>query len=287
MRIQPEIFVSDVRILVSSDGTELYAEAAGDCSKPAIVFIHGFFLSSIVFDGIFDDLSWLSKAYLVRYDVRGHGRSGKPRFEDAWESRRFAEDFDTVLQAFQLTKPFVAGWSLGATNIADILSFQEPAYLSGIIYIAPLPTMGNISQVMSDVCHECFPPLIENHDVDAYQEASNTFVSLCSTFMNHSMRLACLGSFLLQPRFVAMSLLSRTQGEAGLLRAGKEFGLPLLVFLGKKDDLIINEEIISWTSDWKKARVVEIDGDHTPWLGNPVLFRREVLDWVRTTASRC
>lgn len=146
--------------------------------------------------------------------------------------------------------------------------------------------MSNISRAMSDICHDCFPPLIQNQDVDAYQEASNTFVSLCSTSMSHSMRLACLGSFLMQSRSVATHLLSRTQSEAGLLKTGKEFGLPLLVFLGQRDDLIINEEIISWTVEWKNARVIEIDGDHTPWLGNSVLFRWEISKWVRTTASR-
>lgn len=46
----------------------------------------------------------------VRYDVRGHGRSGKPEEDEAWEWKRFAEDFDAVVEAYKLHKPFVAGW---------------------------------------------------------------------------------------------------------------------------------------------------------------------------------
>jgi pimeloyl-ACP methyl ester carboxylesterase len=46
----------------------------------------------------------------VRYDVRGHGRSGKPSDVAAWESKRLAEDFDAVVEAFKLDKPFVLGW---------------------------------------------------------------------------------------------------------------------------------------------------------------------------------
>lgn len=46
----------------------------------------------------------------VRYDARGHGRSGKPDTDEAWESKRFAEDFDTVVKAYELHRPFVVGW---------------------------------------------------------------------------------------------------------------------------------------------------------------------------------
>jgi pimeloyl-ACP methyl ester carboxylesterase len=49
----------------------------------------------------------------VRYDVRGHGRSGKPEEDEGWEWERFAEDFDTVVEAFGVRRPFVAGWYVG------------------------------------------------------------------------------------------------------------------------------------------------------------------------------
>ncbi|KAG6836594.1 hypothetical protein H0H93_006230 [Arthromyces matolae] len=215
----------------------------------------------------------------VRYDIRGHGRSGKPQYEDAWGSQRFAQDFDTVLQAFELTKPFVAAWSFGATIIADILTAQEPTYLSGVIYITPVPSMGDSPHVISDICHDCLPPLLQNQDVDAYQEASNTFVFLCSASMTHCTRLACLGSLLMQPRYVTNNLLSRVQDDSGLLEARKESQLPLLVFLGKKDNLLVNQAMISWIAEWKDAKLVEANGDHMPWLGDPSRFRGEVINW--------
>lgn len=284
MRILPEVRLeSDSRILVSPDGTEVYADAIGDRSKPALVFIHGFSLSTVVFDDIFNDAVWASEAYLVRYDVRGHGRSGKPDNEDAWESQRFAEDFVTVVDAFQLDKPFVVGWSLGATNIADILSFQSSSYLAGIIYIAPVPYMEDImDRVMTSVHLDCLPSFAQNEDVDAFQEGTNTLISLCSASMSHSLRLACLGSFMVQPRFVAEHILLRIQDEHGLLHAGREDGLPLLLVLGKQDNLVDKEEIMIALEGWMDMKVVEMESDHMPWLGDPVTFRREVLEWVRT-----
>jgi pimeloyl-ACP methyl ester carboxylesterase len=113
-------------ILQSVDGTAIYAEAVGDPSKPALVFIHGFSMSCIAFDAIFADQQWNSAAYLVRhpipflpitadlikvrFDLRGHGRSGRPVDEESWESKRLAEDFAAVVDGFKLNKPFVLGW---------------------------------------------------------------------------------------------------------------------------------------------------------------------------------
>ena len=53
--------------VTSADGTRIYSEAVGDPSKPAIIFIHGFQLSSVAFDSIFDDPKWTDKLYLVRW----------------------------------------------------------------------------------------------------------------------------------------------------------------------------------------------------------------------------
>jgi pimeloyl-ACP methyl ester carboxylesterase len=49
----------------------------------------------------------------VRYDARGHGRSGKPEEEEAWLSARIAEDFLAVAEAFEVRCPIYVGWSLG------------------------------------------------------------------------------------------------------------------------------------------------------------------------------
>ena len=46
----------------------------------------------------------------VRYDVRGQGLSDQPLDPSAWTSNRFAEDFEAVVEAYGLKKPFVAAW---------------------------------------------------------------------------------------------------------------------------------------------------------------------------------
>ena len=58
--------VSESKMVVSADGTEIYANAVGDPSHPALVFLHGFSTSTLVFDAIFDSPKWSSQLYLVR-----------------------------------------------------------------------------------------------------------------------------------------------------------------------------------------------------------------------------
>lgn len=98
------------KILTSPDGTEIWAEEAGDRTKPAVVFIHGLACTALAFNAQFADEELLRGAHLVRYEMRGHGRSGKPEDIGAYASIRHAEDFRTVCEAFGLVKPVVLGW---------------------------------------------------------------------------------------------------------------------------------------------------------------------------------
>lgn len=104
------------RTFVSVDDTQIYAESAGDSTKPTIVFIHGLASSGTCWDNQFSDPALLRDFHLVRYDLRGHGRSGKPLDPKSYESIRFAEDFKAVCDGFGCSKPFLAGWSLGGTS---------------------------------------------------------------------------------------------------------------------------------------------------------------------------
>ena len=117
----PAAVAPDARYLTSADGSTVYAEAVGDPSKPHVVFLHGFSLSTVVFDCIFYNPRYAKEFYLVRYDMRGHGRSGKPSDPRAFASKRFAEDFVAVAKAYQLKRPIFAGWSLGGSHTETVL----------------------------------------------------------------------------------------------------------------------------------------------------------------------
>ncbi|KAF4565423.1 hypothetical protein EYR36_001994 [Pleurotus pulmonarius] len=262
--------VSESKVVVSADGTEIYANAVGDPSQPALVFLHGFSTSTLVFDAIFDSPKWSSQLYLVRYDMRGHGRSGKPVDEASWESRRLCDDFDAVLQAFNVQKPIVVG------------CFHPPSYLAGIIYVSALPYMGPVmAKVGTPDILGCLPALMQMTDVDAFQNAAISFIDRLSSSMSHNLRQACLGNYMVQPRAVTLRLLTRVQSEVGLLEAGRNGGLPMLAVISKKDQVVFGEETLKAVDGWKNLHVEELDnGDHMPWLSEEVAFRDAVLSWA-------
>lgn len=98
------------KLLTSADGTRIWTSSAGDTSKPAVVFIHGLCVNSLAWAPQFSDSELLKNLYMVRFDMRGHGRSGMPVDPTAYESARFAEDFKAVLDAYGLDKPIIVAW---------------------------------------------------------------------------------------------------------------------------------------------------------------------------------
>jgi len=62
----PVMLVSDKGQLIQShDGTKIWAQAAGNPSKPAVVFIHGFSCTALHFSKQFSDSELLENLYLV------------------------------------------------------------------------------------------------------------------------------------------------------------------------------------------------------------------------------
>jgi pimeloyl-ACP methyl ester carboxylesterase len=139
-----------------------------------------------------------------------------------------------------------------------------------------------LEKVASPAALACLPRFLQTEDVNMFQETAQEFLDLCSTTCPQPLRIACLGAIMLQPRAATLRLLSRTQDETGLLKAGREDGLPLLFIDAKADAIIRGAEVRNAVDGWRNLEVVEIEGaDHMPWVGHPDTVRQSVLDWVK------
>ncbi len=87
------------RVITAPDGVPLCVGEAGNPAGPPILFLAGFSQTQAVFTLQFG--SDLARDYrLIGLDYRGHGSSGKPWAESAYEdSRTWADDVDAVLRA--------------------------------------------------------------------------------------------------------------------------------------------------------------------------------------------
>lgn len=94
-----------------SDGTEISYDAAGE--GPAVVLLHGSALSKAIWRGL-GYVSALEGFRVVRIDLRGHGRSGKPEHAEAYRMSRHIGDVIAVLDAEGIETAHAVGYSLGS-----------------------------------------------------------------------------------------------------------------------------------------------------------------------------
>ncbi|KAJ6508937.1 alpha/beta-hydrolase [Mycena sanguinolenta] len=226
---------SNVKHLQSTDGTSIFAEATGDPGNLPLVLLSGLSLSGCVFDDMCADQRLLDSLYIVRYDVRGHGRSGKPSTQEAYESKLFAEDFKTVMDAFGLKRPVLAGWSLGAAVATDVVTHLPSDTLSGAIYLSGMPATSIAGEMAPPALLAVLPGLISNESVSAYQAATAVFNERLFSHpdaVSYATKCLHLGHSL-TPQIMGFSL-ARSMNIDKLWEAGQA-GLPLLAVQGTKD----------------------------------------------------
>jgi 3-oxoadipate enol-lactonase len=152
-------------------GGKLYYEAAG-AGQP-LVLVHGFTLDTRMWDDQWDVFA--AKYRVVRYDVRGFGRSDLP-------SAAYADyiDLDAVVQHLGLQRPHVIGLSMGggiaadyAANFPDGLrsltlidstlggyAFPE-SFRSGVVFGPIAQSQGVKAAIDAWVAHPFFVPAAE------------------------------------------------------------------------------------------------------------------------------
>lgn len=100
------------RPVPTADGVRLHLTDHGG-TGPTVVLVHGYPDTSRVWDEVVDALR--DRARVVTYDVRGAGRSDRPRPREAYRLERLAEDLGAVIDAVSPADPVhVVGHDWGA-----------------------------------------------------------------------------------------------------------------------------------------------------------------------------
>lgn len=122
--------------VIGAGGVPLNVVEAGDPSRPAILFIHGFrqsYLSwSLQFAG---DLK--THCHIVAFDLRGHGNSGQPWQADAYDhGQPWADDVASVIKATGLSRPLIVGWSYGGNVAIDFARYHPEIPVAGYVLVS-------------------------------------------------------------------------------------------------------------------------------------------------------
>jgi pimeloyl-ACP methyl ester carboxylesterase len=101
---------------------------------PPVVLIHGLFFSTHMFDRL---ATRLPERNVVAIDVRGHGRSGRPKLGHRYGWGRLATDVVAVLDDLRIERVVLGGLSLGA-GVALTVARQQSERIAGLMLEMPV-----------------------------------------------------------------------------------------------------------------------------------------------------
>ena len=124
------------------DNTALAVQEFGDANGHPIVFIHGFSQSYWCWKKQFHDPR-LHQFRMIAFDLRGHGRSGKPLERESYlDSKIWASDLQSIIRSLELVKPVVISWSYAGLIVCDYLRHNNDTAIAGINFVGARTKIG-------------------------------------------------------------------------------------------------------------------------------------------------
>jgi len=200
---------------------EIAYEISGDSSKPKMVLIHGLFLNSDCWKQqlpVFE-----SHFHILRYDLRGHGRTTKPK--KRFTIRNYVDDLFALLDHLNWNKElYLVGHSLGGM-IALVYGLENPKYVKKMVvadsfcFISQEAITDVLGRINSSKL-EKFALGISIRGLSPYSDETAQYIAKLVT--DHMTKDDCLRA---------------TAASAGfnICENLKSLNIPVLVLVGKKD----------------------------------------------------
>jgi pimeloyl-ACP methyl ester carboxylesterase len=129
------VFHSEHSRFIDVDGVRVHYQEAGDVTAPAMILIHGFASSTLVWSKVFLDLA-TSGFRVIAPDMLGYGYSGKPRngeYTIAGQARLITE----LLDRLNIKRALVVGSSYGGA-VAATCALEYPNRVEKLVLVAPV-----------------------------------------------------------------------------------------------------------------------------------------------------
>src|SRR5215472_9252477 len=122
-------------------GAELNVVECGNPQGRAIWFLHGASQCSLQWSRQMDS-GLVGNNRLIAMDLRGHGRSAKPR--DAYnDSKLWADDVHAVMETLDLDHAVLCGWSYGPLVFLDYIRHYGEDRIGGLHFIGAVTKLGS------------------------------------------------------------------------------------------------------------------------------------------------
>lgn len=268
------------------DGVPLSMVTAGDPRRPAVLLIHGIGQSHYSFVRQLDsDLA--EDFYLVAFDLRGHGASGKPWAASAYaEPGAWAGDVAAVLAASGATRPVVVAWSYGTLVLMDYLRVHGPDALAGIVLTGALggvtpmrvpppddPGMARFAETRR---------LQASADFGDQKEAAERMVDLLAARpIPEPYRRIFINAGFMLPQYARRAMVSRGFDNQDLVDQLNR--LPVLLAVGSEDNPFLAEDGAALAARFATVTLSRYEGaGHSVFFEAPERFNAELRAFVRS-----
>ena len=247
-------------------GIDIYYEISGLSNGPKLVLIHGLFLNS---DCWREQLSIFEEDFnILRYDLRGHGRSTKPK--DRFTIRNYVDDLLALLNHLNWTEDlFLIGHSLGGM-ICLVYALENPSHVKKMVVADSFCFISHeaITDVLSRIKFSSLKKFAKGISVRGlmpYNEETAEFVAKLVT--DHMTKKDCLKA---------------TAASAGfnICKDLTSLNIECLVIVGKKDittPVWASEMIHEWLPQSKL--VIIPDAGHLTIFDHPKEFNDLTLSF--------
>ena len=269
-------------IITGGGGCQLHLVEAGNPNGQPILFIHGFSQSWLSWSRQLS--SELARDYrLVAMDMRGHGKSEKPR--DGYDnSRLWADDVASVIRALDLDRPILSGWSYGPLVILDYVRHYGEDAISGIQFVSAVTKLG--SEAALSVLTPEFLALVPgffSSDAEESVGSLDSLLRMCFASEQPAADLSLmLGYNVSVPPFVRQALFSRAFDNDDLLRTLRS---PVLITHGSDDAIVRALAVEQHRALIPQAKIDIIEGTgHAPFWENAPAFNARLDAFCRETS---
>jgi len=269
-------------------GVPLNVVTAGDPASPPILLIHGFGQSHYSFvHQLNSDLA--EDYFLVTFDLRGHGASGKPwAAEDYSEHTVWAEDVAAVVSATGIERPVVVAWSYGTMIAMDYIREFGVDGMAGLLLTGGQGALKPFRMpAADDLGAEEFARIRELQQspalIDYIRAGERVIPLLTASPLPESERQLFQAIGMMLPAYVRRAMVHRSLDNQDLV---DRLSLPVLFALGAEDNPFQLEDAAELAASSENVRLTVYEGaGHSVFLEQPQRFNDQLRRFAEETRS--